>query len=94
MLFPGIVRNRLKIESAILNARCFLKVQEEFGSFASYSWQFVGGKPKVSRLARDRADSGLNARVGRIQQGPEEAGLQVRRHDDHVCAHAGDRHGQ
>ena len=49
LLFPGIVRNRLKIESAIQNARCFLEVQEEFGSFASYSWRFVGGKPLVSR---------------------------------------------
>ncbi len=48
LLFPGIVRNRLKIESAIVNARCFLKVQEEFGSFANYSWQFVGGKPRVN----------------------------------------------
>jgi DNA-3-methyladenine glycosylase I len=48
MQFPGIVRNRLKIESSIVNARCFLEVQEEFGSFAKYSWQFVGGKPKVN----------------------------------------------
>jgi DNA-3-methyladenine glycosylase I len=47
--FAGIVRNRLKIESAITNARCFLEVQEEFGSFANYSWQFVGGKPRVNR---------------------------------------------
>jgi DNA-3-methyladenine glycosylase I len=49
MQFPGIVRNRLKIESSIVNARRFLEVQEEFGSFASYSWQFVGGKPIVNR---------------------------------------------
>jgi len=49
MRFPGIVRNRLKIESSIVNARRFLEVQEEFGSFASYSWQFVGGKPIVNR---------------------------------------------
>ena len=41
--FPGIVRNRLKVAAAITNARCFLEVQEEFGSFAEYSWQFVGG---------------------------------------------------
>jgi len=47
--FPGIVRNRLKIESAIQNARCFLQVQEEFGSFANYSWRFVGGQPLVNR---------------------------------------------
>jgi DNA-3-methyladenine glycosylase I len=45
----GIVRNRLKIESAVGNARAFLRVQEEFGSFASYQWSFVGGKPVVGR---------------------------------------------
>ena len=47
--FPGIVRNRLKIAAAITNARCFLEVQEECGSFAAYSWQFVGGQPIVNR---------------------------------------------
>lgn len=41
---PGIVRNRLKIEAAVANARAFLKVQEESGSFASYVWGFVGGE--------------------------------------------------
>jgi len=44
----GIIRNRLKIKSAISNARAFLKVQEEFGSFDAYIWQFVGGKPKIN----------------------------------------------
>ena len=42
---PGIVRNRLKIESAVTNARAFLAVQREFGSFDRYVWRFVGGKP-------------------------------------------------
>ncbi len=42
---PGIVRNRLKIESAIRNARAFLKVQKEFGSFDQYLWNFVNGEP-------------------------------------------------
>jgi DNA-3-methyladenine glycosylase I len=42
---PRIVRNRLKIESAVSNARAFLEVQEEFGSFDRYVWRFVGGKP-------------------------------------------------
>jgi DNA-3-methyladenine glycosylase I len=41
----GIIRNRLKIESAIKNAKAFLKVQEEFGSFDKYIWDFVDGKP-------------------------------------------------
>jgi len=45
----GIVRNRLKIASAVKNARAFLQVQEEFGSFDSYSWQFVNGRPRQNR---------------------------------------------
>jgi len=43
---PGIVRNRLKVQGAIKNARAFLEVQEEFGSFDRYIWSFVGGRPK------------------------------------------------
>jgi len=43
---PGIVRNRLKIRAAVSNARAFLAVQESFGSFDAYIWQFVDGKPK------------------------------------------------
>ena len=43
---PGIVRNRLKVRSAIQNARAFLAVQEEHGSFDAYIWQFVGGRPR------------------------------------------------
>src|SRR5437762_9542350 len=42
---PGIVRNRLKIASAVANAKAFLRVQKEFGSFDRYIWQFVHGKP-------------------------------------------------
>jgi DNA-3-methyladenine glycosylase I len=44
----GIIRNRLKVASAIRNARAFLAVQKEFGSFDRYLWQFVGGKPLVN----------------------------------------------
>ena len=46
VLDPGIVRNRLKIEAAVKNARLFLGVQKEFGSFDQYCWQFVGGKAR------------------------------------------------
>jgi DNA-3-methyladenine glycosylase I len=46
---PGIVRNRLKIQSVIGNAKAFLAVQKEFGSFDAYIWQFVGGKPIQNR---------------------------------------------
>ena len=48
----GIVRNRQKIEAAIANARAYLKVQEEFGSFDAYSWRFVEGKPIRNRWRR------------------------------------------
>jgi DNA-3-methyladenine glycosylase I len=44
----GIIRNRLKIESAIHNAKAFLAIQEQFGSFDRYIWQFVGGQPRVN----------------------------------------------
>jgi len=47
---PGIIRNRLKVRSAMTNARAFLKVRDEFGSFDRYIWQFVGGKPLITRV--------------------------------------------
>ena len=49
---PGIVRNRLKIESAVKNARAFLAVQEAFNGFDNYVWRFVGGKPIRNRWTR------------------------------------------
>jgi DNA-3-methyladenine glycosylase I len=49
---PGIVRNRLKVRSAVVNARAFLQVQKEFGSFDAFLWSFVGGKPKANRWRR------------------------------------------
>jgi DNA-3-methyladenine glycosylase I len=45
---PGIVRNRLKLESAVKNAKAFLEVQKEFGSFDAYVWRFVDGRPRVN----------------------------------------------
>ncbi|MDR3720896.1 MAG: DNA-3-methyladenine glycosylase I [Candidatus Acidoferrales bacterium] len=50
----GIVRNRLKIASAVTNARAFLAVQSEFGSFDRYVWFFVGGKPKKNSWRKSR----------------------------------------
>ncbi|HET9888628.1 MAG TPA: DNA-3-methyladenine glycosylase I [bacterium] len=46
---PGIIRNRLKVESTVTNAKAFLKLREEIGSFDEYIWRFVGGKPKLNR---------------------------------------------
>ncbi|HKA24474.1 MAG TPA: DNA-3-methyladenine glycosylase I [Candidatus Eisenbacteria bacterium] len=59
---PGIVRNRLKVESAVTNARAFLAVQKEFGSFDTYVWRTVGGEPKknpwrVKRIPASTAES-------------------------------------
>jgi len=50
LLNPGIIRNRLKIESTVNNARRFLEVQKSFGSFSRYIWSFVGDQPKINTL--------------------------------------------
>ncbi|SHH98362.1 DNA-3-methyladenine glycosylase I [Chryseolinea serpens] len=50
LLDPGIVRNRLKVYAAVNNAKRFLEVQKEFGTFDKYIWSFVGGKPIVGKL--------------------------------------------
>ena len=53
LLDPSIVRNRLKVNSAVTNAKAFLAVQEEFGSFSDYIWGFVGGKPLQNKFKKD-----------------------------------------
>jgi len=53
-LDPAIIRNRVKIEAAIRNARAFLAVQKEFGSFDGYCWRFVDGRPKLNRRKATR----------------------------------------
>jgi DNA-3-methyladenine glycosylase I len=60
LLDPGIVRNRLKIDSTVSNALAFLQVQKEFGSFDRYLWSFVEGRPMINRL---RASQRLPART-------------------------------
>jgi DNA-3-methyladenine glycosylase I len=52
---PGIVRNRLKIDSAVKNAKAFLNTQKEFGSFDRYIWQFTGGKPLLNTRRKNQA---------------------------------------
>jgi DNA-3-methyladenine glycosylase I len=46
---PGIIRNKLKVRAAVSNAKLFIDIQKEFGSFYEYSMQFVGGKPKINK---------------------------------------------
>jgi len=53
LLDPSIVRNRLKVTSAVTNAGAFLAVQKEFGSFSDYIWGFVGGKPLQNKFKKD-----------------------------------------
>ncbi len=53
LLDPAIVRNRLKVESTVSNARAFLKIQEEFGSFSDYIWGFVDGRPIQNKFRVD-----------------------------------------
>jgi len=53
LLDPSIVRNRLKVNSAVTNAKAFLVVQKEFGSFSDYIWGFVGGKPLQNKFRKD-----------------------------------------
>ena len=57
---PGIIRNRLKVESAIKNAKAFLAVQKEYGSFDAYMWQFIGGSPRKNAW---RSLQGMPART-------------------------------
>tara|TARA_B110000116_G_scaffold32136_1_gene24357 strand:+ start:2885 stop:3451 length:567 start_codon:yes stop_codon:yes gene_type:complete len=60
---PNIIRNRLKVKSAVLNAQLFLEVQKEYGSFDTYIWQFIGGKTiqnrfkKISQLPANTLES-------------------------------------
>ncbi|NIO41606.1 MAG: DNA-3-methyladenine glycosylase I, partial [Burkholderiales bacterium] len=50
---PGIVRNRQKVNAAVTNAKAFIEVQDEFGSFCDYIWQFVGGEPIQNKWRKD-----------------------------------------
>jgi DNA-3-methyladenine glycosylase I len=54
LLDPAIIRNRMKIDATVRNARAFLALQEEFGSFDTYCWRFVDGRPKLNRRAAMR----------------------------------------
>ena len=76
---PGIVRNRLKIESTVTNAKAFLAVQREFGSFDAYVWRFVGGAPHRQRAADDEEVPARTPESDAMSRDLFEAGLQIRR---------------
>ena len=90
----GIVRNRLKIAAAIQNAKAFLAVQKEFGSFDAYIWRFVGGRPIRNAWKTLKQIPAQNAGIRRHEQGSARARIQIRRPDDLLRLHAGGGHGQ
>src|ERR1700747_1901085 len=65
---PEIIRNRMKIEAAVRNARAFLKIQDEFGDFDSYCWRFVGGRPKLNRWKTARQIPATATALARVSQ--------------------------
>ena len=79
LLDPGIIRNRAKVESTVRNARAFLEVQKEFGSFDAYIWGFVGGRTLVNKWRRMAQLPAVSARVRGLQRRPAPAGLPLRR---------------
>lgn len=89
----AIVRNRLKIDSAIGNAKLFLGVQAQFGGFDAYIWQFVGGQTHRQSVARHGRSARLHYSFRRHEPRLEQARLQIRRHHDLLCLHAGDGGG-
>ena len=90
----GIVRNRLKIAATIQNAKAFLAVRKEFGSFDAYLWSFVGGKPKQNRWRRLSQVPARTTGIRRHESRFGEARIQVRRLDHLLRLDASDRHGQ
>lgn len=68
---PGIVRNKLKVNAAVINARAFLEIQRDFGSFDKYVWDFIGGKPIVNHwqsLNEVPAETDLSKRLSKDLQ--------------------------
>ena len=91
---PGIVRNRAKVASAVQNARLFLEVRREFGSFSNYVWAFVGGAPIVHRRRSPREVPAPDARIESPLGRSSRPRLPLRRADDLLRLHAGRRDGQ
>ena len=72
---PSIVRNRLKVQSAVTNARAVLAVQKEFGSFSKYIWEFVGGKPMRSHHKKDSDIPATSAESDALSKDLKERGF-------------------
>ncbi|WKE65579.1 DNA-3-methyladenine glycosylase I [Gallaecimonas kandeliae] len=72
---PGIVRNRLKVAASIGNAQAFIRVQQEFGSFASYLWGFVDGQPIINRFASSAEVPAVTPLAERISKDLKKRGF-------------------
>ena len=90
----GIIRNRLKIAAVLRNAAAFIKIQEEFGSFDAYIWQFVGGKPIAQPVGETFRYPRSITRSPKNERKPEIKGLQVCWTGYLLCVHAGSRDGE
>ena len=93
-LDPAIIRNRMKIEAAVRNARAFLAIQEEMGSFDAYCWRFVDGRPKLNRWKAMREIPATSRESDAFSKDLKHRGFTLRWFDHYLCAHAGDRHGE
>ena len=91
---PGIVRNRAKVRSAVTNARAVLEVQDEFGSFDTYIWRFVGGRDHTQRLGKLSGRAGQDERSRSHEQRSQEPRVQVCGTNDLLCIYASYRDGQ
>ena len=72
---PGIIRNKLKVESAVSNAKRFLEVQEEFGSFDTYVWRFVDGRPIVNGWRRQNQVPATSAESDALSRDLKQRGF-------------------
>lgn len=75
MKFEGIIRNQSKIRSAVNNAQKFLRIQEEFGSFDTYIWEFVGGKPIINHRERSSVVPATSAESDKLSKDLKERGF-------------------
>ena len=90
----GIVRNRLKIAAAIQNAKAFLAVQKEFGSFDAYIWRFVGGKPIRNRWKSGQRLPAQTPQSEAMSKDLLKRGFKFVGPDDLLRLHASRRHGE
>ena len=91
---PGIIRNKLKVYSAVSNAMAFMKIQDEFGSFSKYIWGFVDGKPIDKQPKMSKRSTSHNSPFRYYQQRFKKTRIQVCRLHRSLRPHAGHRNGQ